>query len=144
MGFNWGTTYPWTPSVAIKDCLPRNSALSHTGVGFGDFAELVRTRVFGGDVVVRILAGQLEDPQRGQRDGRLFDDPQHAAEFLLHLRTRARHAEFAAEERLIACVLTDCDFSAAAHACQNKTTVPDGDLRATVEAIVRNVIRAQS
>ena len=54
-----------------------------------DFAELVGTLVVGGDIVVGILAGQVEDPERGQRDGRLFDNPEHAAEFLLHLRTRA-------------------------------------------------------
>ena len=44
----------------------------------------------------------------------------------------------------LACVLTDCGFSEAAQACRTKTAVPDGDLRATVEAIVRNVIRARS
>ena len=40
----------------------------------------------------------------------------------------------------IACVLTECGFSEAARACQSKATVPDGDLRATVEAIVRSVV----
>jgi 4-hydroxy-tetrahydrodipicolinate synthase len=42
----------------------------------------------------------------------------------------------------LACVLTDCGFAEAAHACRNKTALPDRDLRATVEAIVRNLIRA--
>ncbi|MBJ7425285.1 MAG: hypothetical protein JHD23_12440 [Akkermansiaceae bacterium] len=65
MGFNWGRHNPWTPSVGIKDCLPRNSALSHAGVGCGDFAELGGALVVGRDVVVGILAGQVEDPQRG-------------------------------------------------------------------------------
>jgi hypothetical protein len=41
----------------------------HTGVGCGDFAELVGTLVVGPYVVVGILAGQVEDPQRGQRGG---------------------------------------------------------------------------
>lgn len=43
----------------------------------------------------------------------------------------------------IACVLAECGFSEAAHACQNKVTLPDGDLRATVEAIVRSVVAAR-
>jgi hypothetical protein len=73
----------------------------HPGIGFGDFAELVGPCVVGSDVVVGILAGQIEYPQCSQRDGRLFDDAQHAAEFLLHLRPRARHAELADEERLL-------------------------------------------
>jgi dihydrodipicolinate synthase/N-acetylneuraminate lyase len=60
--------------------------------------------------------------------------PLSAAEMALMDDIRAR----------IACVLTDCGFSEAAHACRSKTAVPDTDLRATVEAIVRNVIRAQS
>lgn len=60
--------------------------------------------------------------------------PLSAAEMVLMDDIRAR----------IACVLTDCGFSEAAHACRTKSTVPDGDLRATVEAIVRNVIRARS
>jgi dihydrodipicolinate synthase/N-acetylneuraminate lyase len=60
--------------------------------------------------------------------------PLSAAELALMDDIRAR----------IACVLTDCGFSEAAHACRTKTAVPDTDLRATVEAIVRNVIRAQS
>ena len=62
MGFYWGTPYPWTPSVVIKDCLPRRPAFLDAGVGFGDFAELVGTLVAGRDVVVAILAGQVEDP----------------------------------------------------------------------------------
>lgn len=40
----------------------------------------------------------------------------------------------------IACVLTECGFSEAANACQNKTAAAHGDLRATVEAIVRSVL----
>jgi hypothetical protein len=43
----------------------------------------------------------------------------------------------------LACVLTECGFAEVACACRNETPVPDGDLRATVEAMVRNVIRAQ-
>lgn len=44
----------------------------------------------------------------------------------------------------IACVLTECGFSEAARACQNKVQVPDSDLRATVEAIVRSVVASRS
>lgn len=43
----------------------------------------------------------------------------------------------------IACVLTECGFSEAARACQNTADVPDSDLRATVEAIVRSVVAAR-
>ncbi len=99
MGFYWGTPYPWTPSVAIKDCLPRHLAFLHTGFGCGDFAELVGPCVVGGDVVVGILAVQVEESQRGQRDGRFFNHPEHSAEFLLHLRSCAGHAELNEEER---------------------------------------------
>jgi len=43
----------------------------------------------------------------------------------------------------IACVLTECGFSEAAHACESKTLVSDPELRATVEAIVRSVVTAR-
>lgn len=43
----------------------------------------------------------------------------------------------------IACVLKECGFSEAANACANKTSLPDHDLRATVEAIVRSVVTAR-
>jgi 4-hydroxy-tetrahydrodipicolinate synthase len=43
----------------------------------------------------------------------------------------------------VACVLSECGFSEAASACQNAVDVPDGDLRATVEAIVRSVVAAR-
>ncbi|MEX1119304.1 MAG: hypothetical protein WEB60_10985, partial [Terrimicrobiaceae bacterium] len=40
----------------------------------------------------------------------------------------------------IACVLAECGFAEAAHHCNNRQQVPDADLRATVEAIVRSVV----
>ncbi len=43
----------------------------------------------------------------------------------------------------IACVLTECGFSEAASACKNKANIPNNDLRATVEAIVRSVVAAR-
>lgn len=43
----------------------------------------------------------------------------------------------------VACVLAECGFSEAARTCQSTADVPDGDLRATVEAIVRSVVAAR-
>jgi len=43
----------------------------------------------------------------------------------------------------IACVLTECGFSEAAQACQNKVTLQNSDLKATIEAIVRSVVAAR-
>jgi 2-dehydro-3-deoxy-D-pentonate aldolase len=44
----------------------------------------------------------------------------------------------------IACVLSECGFSEAASACENRVALPDQDLRATVEAIVRSVVTSRS
>lgn len=44
----------------------------------------------------------------------------------------------------IACVLAECGFAEAAHHCNNQLQVPDADLRATVEAIVRSVVAAST
>lgn len=40
----------------------------------------------------------------------------------------------------IACVLAECGFTEAASACQTKQSIPDDNIRATVEEIVRRVI----
>jgi 2-dehydro-3-deoxy-D-pentonate aldolase len=44
----------------------------------------------------------------------------------------------------IACVLAECGFTEAAHACQKAAGLPDDQLRTTVESIVRNVLRSRS
>jgi hypothetical protein len=44
----------------------------------------------------------------------------------------------------IACVLAECGFAEAAHACQKEAGLPDDQLRTTVESIVRSVLRSRS
>lgn len=44
----------------------------------------------------------------------------------------------------LACLLSECGFAEAAHACGRGETEPAADLRATVEAIVRNVVGRHS
>ena len=88
MAFYWGTLNPWTPSVDIKDCLPRRLAFLHAGVGCGDFAELIGTPVVNGDVVVGSLPRQVEEPT-----GKKTPDQQREAKSrqVEHLAQRSAH-----------------------------------------------------
>jgi dihydrodipicolinate synthase/N-acetylneuraminate lyase len=63
---------------------------------------------------------------------------------------RARFPLSASEQRQrnemrsrIACVLAECGFAEAAHACEQQGDFPDPQLRAAIEEIVRRVIKLQ-
>jgi len=81
---------------------PDSPAFLHAGVGFGDLAELVGTCVVGGDVIVGIVAGQVEDPKRGRSEHR---QPPNLRPARLH---RQRRAAFEAGWAVLIIYLANC------------------------------------